>query len=121
MNALERRLHRGLPTADAESTPPLLTLERYVFRLVGVGFVLLTLTVVSGALFSEQVFGKPFTLTHKSVFTMLAWITFGALLAGRWRFGWRGRQAAKWIVTGSVLLVLAYLGSKFVLEVLLGR
>jgi len=121
MNGLERRLHRGLPSADAESTPPLLTLERYVFRLVGVGFVLLTLTVVSGALFSEQVFGKPFTFTHKSVFTILAWLTFGALLAGRWRFGWRGRQATKWIVTGSVLLVLAYLGTKFVLEVVLHR
>jgi ABC-type uncharacterized transport system permease subunit len=121
MNGLERRLHRGLPAADAESTPPLLTLERYVFRLVGVGFVLLTLTVVSGALFSEQVFGKPFTFTHKSLFTILAWLTFGALLAGRWRFGWRGRRAAKWIVTGSVLLVLAYLGSKFVLEVVLHR
>ena len=121
MNGLERRLHRGLSASDAEATPPLLTLERYVFRLVGIGFVLLTLTVVSGALFSEQVFGKPFTFTHKSLFTILAWITFGALLAGRWRFGWRGRQAAKWIVTGSVLLVLAYLGTKFVLEVLLHR
>ena len=121
MNGLERRLHRGLSTADVESTPPLLTLERYVFRLVGVGFVLLTLTVASGALFSEQVFGKPFTFTHKSVFSILAWLTFGALLAGRWRFGWRGRQATKWIVTGSVLLVLAYLGTKFVLEVVLGR
>jgi len=121
MNGLERRLHRGLPTTDTESTPPLLTLERYVFRLVGAGFVLLTLTVASGALFAEQVFGKPFTFTHKSLFTILAWLTFGSLLAGRWRFGWRGRQAAKWIVAGSVLLVLAYLGSKFVLEVVLHR
>jgi ABC-type uncharacterized transport system permease subunit len=121
MNGLERRLHRGLDTSDAHATPPLLTLERYVFRLVGAGFLLLTLTLASGALFSEQVFGKPFTFTHKSVFSILAWLTFGALLAGRWRFGWRGRQAAKWIVAGSVLLVLAYLGSKFVLEVVLNR
>ena len=76
---------------------------------------------MSGALFSEQVFGKPFTLTHKSLFSILAWLTFGGLLAGRWRFGWRGRQAANWIIAGTALLVLAYLGSKFVLEVLLGR
>jgi ABC-type uncharacterized transport system permease subunit len=67
------------------------------------------------------VFGAPFTLTHKSLFTMLAWLTFGALLAGRWRFGWRGRRALTWILAGTVLLMLAYLGSKFVLEVVLGR
>ena len=121
MTGLEKRLHRGLPVSETETTPPLLTLERYLFRLVGAGFLLLTLTLASGALFSEQVFGKPFTLTHKSLFSILAWITFGALLAGRWRFGWRGRQAANWIIAGTALLVLAYLGSKFVLEVLLGR
>jgi ABC-type uncharacterized transport system permease subunit len=121
MTGLEKRLHRGLPPGTAEPTPPLLTLERYLFRLVGVGFLLLTLTLASGALFSEQVFGKPFTFTHKSLFSLFAWVTFGALLAGRWRFGWRGRQAANWIIAGTALLVLAYLGSKFVLEVLLGR
>jgi ABC-type uncharacterized transport system permease subunit len=121
MTGLEKRLHRGLPAGDAGQTPPLLTLERYLFRLVGTGFLLLTLTLLSGALFSEQVFGKPFTLTHKILFSILAWLTFGGLLAGRWRFGWRGRQAANWIIAGTALLVLAYLGSKFVLEVLLGR
>ncbi len=121
MTGLEKRLHRGLPPGDAGQTPPLLTLERYLFRLVGTGFLLLTLTLLSGALFSEQVFGKPFTLTHKVLFSILAWLTFGGLLAGRWRFGWRGRQAANWIIAGTALLVLAYLGSKFVLEVLLGR
>ena len=121
MTGLEKRLHHGLPSRDSEATPPLLTLERYLFRLVGVGFLLLTLALASGALFSEQVFGKPFTLTHKRLFSVLAWLTFGALLAGRWRFGWRGRQAANWIVAGAGWLVLAYLGSKFVLEVLLGR
>jgi len=120
MTGLEKRLHRGVATGDG-STPPLLTLERYLFRLVVAGFVLLTLALASGVMFSEQVFGKPLTLTHKSLFSMLAWLVFGALLLGRWRFGWRGRQAANWIVAGSLLLVLAYLGSKFVLEVLLGR
>ena len=120
MTGLEKRLHRGVAANDAD-TPPLLTLERYLFRLVGAGFVLLTLALASGSLFSEQVFGKPLTFTHKSLFSVLSWAVFGALLAGRWRFGWRGRQAANWIVAGSALLVLAYLGSKFVVEVLLGR
>jgi ABC-type uncharacterized transport system permease subunit len=118
---LEKRLHRRLPDPGAAGLPPLLTLERFLFRLVTAGFGLLTLTLVSGALFSEQIFGKPFTFTHKSVFSVLAWLTFGALLWGRWRYGWRGRVALRWILAGTALLFLAYLGSKFVLEVLLGR
>lgn len=121
MTGLEKRLHRGLPAEGGDTTPPLLTLERYLFRLIGAGFLLLTFTVVSGIFFSEEVFGEPFKLTHKSLFTILAWITFGGLVAGRWRFGWRGRRALGWILAGTGLLVLAYLGSKFVLEVLLGR
>jgi ABC-type uncharacterized transport system permease subunit len=119
--SLEKRLHRRLPDPGAAALPPLLTLERFLFRLVTTGFVLLTLTVVSGALFSEHIFGRPFTPTHKSVFSVLAWLTFGALLWGRWRYGWRGRVALRWILTGTALLFLAYLGSKFVLEVVLGR
>ena len=117
---LERRLHRGLP--DPRVVPvPLLTLEQFLFRLLDVGFVLLTITLASGAIFSEEVFGKPLRFTHKIVFSVLAWLTFGALLVGRHRYGWRGRSALMWVLVGTVLLVLAYLGSKFVLEVILGR
>ena len=123
---LETRLHTRRPSPGAEGGPSLLTLERLLFQLVGTGFLLLTLTIVSGALFSEQVFGRPLTfnrdgLGHKSVFTGLSWLTFGALLVGRWRYGWRGRAALRWILTGTVFLLLAYFGSKFVLEVVLGR
>ena len=84
-------------------------------------FVLLTLTVVSGLFFSEQLFGRPLQFTHKSVFSLLGWLTFGALLFGRWRYGWRGRVALRWIIAGTVFVFLAYLGYKFVLEVVLGR
>ncbi len=118
---LERRLHRARPDPVAETFPPLLTLERFLFRLVGVGYALLTLTLVSGALFSEEVFGKPLRFTHKIVFSVLGWLVFGALLFGRHRYGWRGRDALHWILAGTGLLVLAYVGSKFVLEVMLGR
>jgi ABC-type uncharacterized transport system permease subunit len=118
---LEKRLHRRLPDPGAAGLPPLLTLERFLFRLVAAGFVLLTLTLASGMLFSEQIFGKPVTFTHKPVFALLGWLTFGALLWGRWRYGWRGRVALRWIIAGTVFVFLAYLGSKFVLEVLLGR
>ncbi|MGH8798917.1 MAG: cytochrome C assembly family protein, partial [Casimicrobiaceae bacterium] len=118
---LERRLHQGLAAPRTNAMPPLLTLERFLFRLVGVGYALLTLTLVSGILFSEQLFGKPLTLTHKTVFSVLGWLVFGSLLVGRHRFGWRGRVALRWILAGSILLLLAYVGSKFVLEVILHR
>lgn len=121
LTGLERRLHRGLPEPGADHLPPLLTLERFLFRLVGAGYLLLTLTLVSGVLFSEQLFGKALTFTHKTVFSVLSWIVFGGLLYGRHRYGWRGRKALNWILAGSVLLLLAYIGSKFVLEVILGR
>jgi ABC-type uncharacterized transport system permease subunit len=121
MTGLERRLHRGLPHVAARATPPLLTLERYMFRLLSVGFVLLTLTLASGMLFSEELFGKAVTLTHKNVFSVAGWLAFAVLLFGRWRYGWRGRTALKWILVGTLLLVLGYLGSKFVREVVLGR
>jgi ABC-type uncharacterized transport system permease subunit len=118
---LERRLHRALPDPAAETLPPLLTQERFLFRLVGVGYALLTLTLLSGVLFSEEVFGKPLRFTHKIVFSVLGWIVFGALLFGRHRYGWRGRTALRWILAGTGLLVVAYVGSKFVLEVILRR
>ena len=118
---LQRRLHRGLPEPAGPGMPPLLTLERLLFRLVDIGFVLLTLALVSGALFSEELFGKPLRFTHKVVFSLLGWIVFGALVFGRYRYGWRGKTALGWVLAGSLLLVLAYVGSKFVLEVLLGR
>jgi ABC-type uncharacterized transport system permease subunit len=117
----ERRLHRALPDPVAEALPPVLTLERFLFRLVGVGYALLTLTLVSGVLFSEELFGKPLRFTHKIVFSVLGWLVFGALLFGRHRYGWRGRAALNWILAGTALLVVAYVGSKFVLEVILGR
>ncbi len=118
---LEKRLRHSVLDASGATVPPLLTLERFLFRLVTVGFVLLTVTLASGMVFTEQLFGKPLTFTHKIVFSVLGWLTIGALLWGRWRYGWRGRVALRWIIAGSLFVFLAYLGSKFVFEVLLGR
>ncbi len=119
LTGLERRLRGGVDAAG--ETPPLLTLERYLFRLVWAGFVLLTLALASGFLFSEELFGKPVTFTHKNVFSVAGWLAFAVLLFGRARYGWRGRTALRFIVGGTVLLVLGYLGSKFVSEILLNR
>ncbi len=104
-----------------DQLPALLTMEKLLFRLIWMGFVLLTLTVLSGLLFSEQLFGKVMRWDHKSVFTLLSWVLFAALLAGRrWR-GWRGKTALRFTLAGFATLVLAYVGSHFVLEVVLQR
>jgi ABC-type uncharacterized transport system permease subunit len=121
MAIMERRLHRGNLPQFMQSLPPLLTMERLLFQIIFAGFVLLTLTLGSGILFSEELFGKPMQFTHKTVFGILSWIIFGALLAGRALYGWRGRMAMRWTLAGFLSLFLAYIGSKFVLEVLLHR
>ena len=119
MTLLEKQLHRG--ASLREGAPPLLTLEAMLFRSIGFGFALLTLAVLSGVFFSEELFGKALQFTHKIVFAILSWLVFGGLLLGRHYRGWRGRTALIWTMTGFTLLLLAYLGSQFVLEVLLGR
>jgi len=119
MAMLEKQLHRGALMQDG--APPLLTLEAMLFKTIGLGFALLTLAVFSGVFFSEELFGTPLQASHKIVFAILSWLVFGGLLAGRHFRGWRGRTALVWTITGFTLLLLAYLGTQFVLEVLLGR
>ncbi len=101
--------------------PPLLSMERVLFRLIGFGFGLLTLTAVSGLFYAEQIFGQPFTFDHKTLFTLLAWSVFGILLLGRKLRGWRGRTALRLTIIGFVVMMLGYVGSRFVLEAVLGR
>ena len=96
-------------------------MERLLFRIITAGFLLLTLTLGTGMMFSEELFGRPLQFTHKVVFGILAWLIFAALLAGRQLYGWRGRVALRWTLAGFLALVLAYIGSKFVLEVILQR
>ena len=121
MALLERRLHGGELPFGLHKLPPLLTMETLLFRIIAAGFVLLTLTLISGIVFSEELFGKAMRFNHKTVFGILSWLIFAALLGGRWLYGWRGRIAVRWTLAGFLMLVLAYVGSKFVLEVILGR
>ena len=124
----ESRLHTRAPNATGgwlsaaiDQLPALLTMEKLLFRLIAIGFTLLTLTVLSGVLFSEQLFGKPLVWDHKTIFALLSWVLFGALLAGRrWR-GWRGKTALRFTLAGFATLVLAYIGRRVVLEVILHR
>ena len=121
MALLERRLHGGELPSALRKLPPLLTMETLLFRIIGAGFLLLTLTLASGIVFSEELFGKAMRFNHKAVFGILSWLIFAALLGGRQLYGWRGRIAVRWTLAGFLMLVLAYVGSKFVLEVILGR
>ena len=121
MAVLEKRLHGGKLRGAVTHLPPLLTMERILFQLIGVGFVLLTLSLATGIVFSEEVFGKPLSLTHKTVFGVVSWAIFAGLLWGRRRYGWRGRVAMRWTLAGFLALVLAYFGSRFVLEFVLQR
>jgi ABC-type uncharacterized transport system permease subunit len=129
MTVLERRLHSGALAGPSggqlagswASLPPLMTLEALLFRILALGFVLLTLTLATGFIFSEELFGKAVRFNHKTVFGVISWFIFAALLVGRHGWGWRGRKALRWTLAGFATLLLAYVGSMFVLEVILGR
>ena len=116
----EKRLRE---MSGIESGMPLLALERLTFRFVEAGFILLTASLVAGGYFAQTIYsGSPGAMgNHKTVFSVLAWFIFAGLLAGRRLRGWRGRQALRVLHLGAGLLLLGYLGSRFVLEVVLGR
>lgn len=121
MSAAEKRLHNARLNRALANLPPLLTMEALLFRLVTIAFILLTLTLVSGIGFSEQLFDRPARLDHKTVFGFASWGIFATLLVGRHFWGWRGRPALRWILAGFIALLLAYVGTRFVTEVLLTR
>ena len=99
--------------------PPLHDTEKFLFQTITVGFLLLSLALATGFLFLENMFEQH--VAHKTILSLLAWLVFALLLWGRWRFGWRGRKATNWTLGGFGFLILAYLGSKFVQELILHR
>ena len=119
---LMTRSERAMRQAShLETGVPLMTLERLTFRFVEAGFVLLSATLLVGWVFAEQFYHQPARWDHKVVFSVLAWLTFAGLLVGRARLGWRGRKAVRVLYLGAGLLLLGYVGSRFVLEVILRR
>lgn len=114
----DRLLHKS-PGAGVNALPPLQTMEQVLFLMIGLGFFMLSLSLLSGLLFVDDMLAQH--LAHKTVLSVAAWATFGGLLWGRWRWGWRGRTAVRWALTGYAVLILAYFGSKLVLEQILSR
>lgn len=112
-------LHRHRPNRVVQALPPLQTMEHLLFTLILLGFFILSLSLLSGLLFVDDLMAQH--LAHKTVLSITAWAMFGVLLWGRWRRGWRGRKAIRWTLASYGLLILAYFGSKLVLEQILSR
>ncbi len=133
MAALDHHLHHpreaahqtaGLRRAFGrmlDAQPPLMVQERLLFRVIWIAFVALSLAVISGGLISLASTGQWLPFDHKTIFTILSWLTFGTLLLGRHLRGWRGRIALRYTLVGFVFVVLSYTGSRFVIEVILSR
>jgi len=117
LGVADYKLRHHHPSMDF--LPPLPTMESVLFQLTGLAFVLLTISLVLGSMYIADVHAQH--LVHKIVFSLLAWCVFATLIIGRWRFGWRGRRAIKFVITGFLLLALGFFGSKFVLELILHR
>lgn len=112
-----RFLHSHQPGGFIKLMPPLRDMEVLLFEIIVVGFTVLTIALGSGLIFLENMFEQQ--LAHKTVLSIIAWFVFLTLLIGRWKLGWRGRTAIRWTLAGFVSLMLAYFGSKFVLEIIL--
>ena len=129
MTRVEVQIRQGL---QGDAGVPLMTLERLMFAFVAAGFVLLSATLLAGWFFGEALYGAAdsggvgnpkgaWKWNHKTIFSVLSWAIFAVLLAGRWRLGWRGKRAVHMLYAGAAMLLLAYVGSRFVLEVILQR
>lgn len=121
MLLVNRQLHQRKMSPMLVALPPLLSIEKLMFQGLWVGFMLLTLAVVSGTFFAEEVFGQPAAMTHKTVFGVLSWLIYAVILFKHHTQAWRGKKAAQWMLVAFGFLMLAYIGSKFVMEILLQR
>ena len=112
----ERQIKNRLKPTMLIALPPLQTMEALLFRLVWVGFALLTLTLISGAVFSQELFGYAFAFKHHTILAIVGWCVFAILLFKRVNQGLRGTHAVAWIVGGFLLIQLGYFGTKIVSE-----
>ncbi len=113
----DTHLHNKQPGGFIRALPPLDTMEKLLFRMITLGFIVLSISLASGLFYLDDILGQ--RMVHKSILSVIAWLLFAILLWGRWRFGWRGRIAIRWTISGFVVLMLAYFGSKFVIELVL--
>lgn len=113
-----KQLRNRHPGGFIRALPPLETMEQMLFRLIGIGYLLLSLSLITAVPYTQNIVEQH--LVHKTTLSITAWVVFAVLLWGRWRFGWRGRKAIRWTLSGFAVLMLAYFGSKLVRELILG-
>jgi len=113
----DKYLHNKHPAGFLHSLPSLETMQILLFRIIGFGVIALSISLITGFVYLENMFAQH--LVHKTILSIMAWCIFVILLWGHYRFGWRGKIAIKWSISGFTLLMLAYFGSKFVLELIL--
>lgn len=113
----ERHIRNRHPGGFIRALPPLQTMETLLFQMIGLGFFLHSLSLITGMIYLEDMFEQ--RLAHKTILSIIAWFVFATLLWGRWKFGWRGMTAIRWTLGGFITLLLAYFGSKWVMEILL--
>lgn len=119
---IQNNLHSpNKPTEFFKSNTSLLSMEKVLFQIYWIGFISLTVTLITGIFFSEEFLGIPLEISHKIIFSILSWLVYGGLLLGRARAGWRGKKAIIFSLFAFVLLFMSYLGSKFVLEIIIGN
>ncbi len=109
-----KQLHRHKSSALMNTLPSLEDMEHLLFRFIGIGVLLLSVGLLSGFYFLENLFGT--NIAHKTILSIIAWIVFTVLLYGRWKYGWRGKKAVNWTLAGFVLLMLAFFGTKVIQE-----
>jgi ABC-type uncharacterized transport system permease subunit len=116
----EKSLHAETKSSlMISSSEPLLDVESKLFQIYWVGFVFLTFTLFSSLFFSDYLFGQSLDWNHKTIFTILAWLSYALVLFGRVQFGWRGKKSIIISLLAFAFLLLAYLGTKFVVEIVL--
>jgi ABC-type uncharacterized transport system permease subunit len=117
LSSQNNRLHTHQSTGFFRTLPSLEDMEHLLFRFIGIGLIVLTISLLSGFYYLDNLFDKHFA--HKTVLSIFSWVIFSALLLGRWKYGWRGKKAVRWTLTGFIVLMLAFFGTKFVQEFLL--
>ncbi len=126
MLSMEKALHQTRrlnidATGWWQGLPPLIGLDQMLVHMVFAGFTLITLTLMSGMAVGAELGRGLLRFDHKTVFTLASWALSLTLLLGHKWWGWRGRVAARWTLAGFVTLLMAYVGTRFVLEVVLDR
>jgi len=119
LHTQNKHLHNRQNNGFIRTLPSLEDMEHFLFRLITIGVILLTISLVSGFYYLENLFGS--SVAHKTILSIISWIIFTSLLIGRWKYGWRGKIAVRWTLAGFIVLALAFFGSKFIQEFVIDK